>query len=103
MWLGTERENVSELHPHPPPTSSATPCTRAGYGGMGKTEERIDRWQGEWARCMEDKKTHLDACRVAARFWVEIAALAMVRVAVHDGDDQVTLEVLEEVRSADPY
>ena len=52
---------------------------------------------------MDGGGAHLQAVYVTALFAVEIAALALVRVAVHDGDDQVTLEVLEEVRSADPY
>ena len=44
----------------------------------------------------EEDKTDLDAARITTCFWVEVAALAPVRVAVHDGDDQVTLEVLQE-------
>ena len=43
----------------------------------------------------ESEETYLDATRVPATFWVEVATLASVRVAVHDGDDQVTLEVLQ--------
>ena len=42
----------------------------------------------------ESEETYLNATRVPATFWVEVAALTSVRVAVHDGDDQVTLEVL---------
>ena len=37
---------------------------------------------------------YLDASGVPAAFGVEVAALALVRVAVHDGDDEVALEVL---------
>ena len=54
-------------------------------------EESAGRAQGRET----ETETHLDARRVAASFWVEVAALALVRVAVHDGDDQVTLEVLQ--------
>ena len=43
----------------------------------------------------ESEETYLDATRVPATFWVEVAALASVRVAVNDGDDQVTLKVLQ--------
>lgn len=42
------------------------------------------------------ERTYLDARRVAAGFWVEVAALAFVRVAVHDRDDEVALEVLKD-------
>ena len=42
--------------------------------------------------------TNLDARLVAAAFWVEVAALALVRVAVDDRDDEVPLEVLVERR-----
>ena len=56
---------------HPPPTSAPT-----------RPEDT------------ESEETYLDATRVPATFWVEVAALASVRVAVHDGDDKMTLKVL---------
>ena len=42
----------------------------------------------------ESEETYLDATRVPATFWVEVAALASVRVAVHDGHHEMTLKML---------
>jgi len=40
-------------------------------------------------------ETHLYAAWIAAPFLVENAVFASTRVAVHDGDNQVALEVLQ--------
>lgn len=99
MWPQRARPSFSACRSSAPSRARQRTSEILGLSTKPKERARADTCHH---RCLGSggerawERTYLDARRVAAGFWVEVAALAFVRVAVHDRDDEVALEVLKD-------